>query len=149
MCSTFHPSLSTRWRKRACLDPSAPGRHSQPEGDSCLQYRQEGDPDARFSPQEGASTDEKLSQPGVSSKPDACLSQQEGASNDEIPSKQEVASPNPIIILSNQEEERDTVENVDEENDNNQLPTPPTEYPHPKHPPQTWYPLPSHYPDLE
>ena len=48
-------------------------------------------------------------QPGGASQPDAHLYQQEGASNDYISSQQEGSSPNPIIILSDQERERDTV----------------------------------------
>ena len=61
------------------------------------------------------------------------FSQQQIASNNDSSSRQEGASPNPIIILSCQEVENDTVNNGDEDTDKNQLPTSPTGYPRPTH----------------
>ena len=72
-----------------------------------------------------------------------------GHPNDDIPSQQEGAFPNHIIILYDQKLERDTVEHVDEDTDNNQIPPPLTGYPRPTHPPPTWYPRPTHRPYLE
>ena len=56
-----HPSPQ-EGGKRDLLYPSAPGCHSQPEGDSSSQYQQEGELDAHFSPQEVASSDDNPSQ---------------------------------------------------------------------------------------
>ena len=66
--------------KRTCLDPYAPGRHSQPYGDSGRHSQKYGYPDAHFSPQEGASSDDNPCQLGGSYQIDAHFSQQEGAS---------------------------------------------------------------------
>ena len=81
--ATKRASLSTHTStqeggKFACLDPLAPGRHSQKEGN----------PDAHFYQKEGASSDENSFKPGGASQPYAYFSQQEGASNDEIPYQQ-------------------------------------------------------------
>ena len=70
------------------MDPSDPGCHSQLKGESGRHSQQEGDPDANFSPQEGAFIDDNPSQPGESSQPNAHFSQEEGASDDDIPSQQ-------------------------------------------------------------
>ena len=40
-----------------------PGRHSQPEGDSGIHRKQEGDPDLYLSTQEGAYSDDNPYQP--------------------------------------------------------------------------------------
>ena len=133
-----HPSPQ-EGGKYSWLDILSPGPHSQ----------QEGDPDAHFYPKEGASSDENPSQPGGASQPDAHLSQQEEASNDDIPYQQEVSSPNPIIILSDQEGESDTVENCDKYTNKSQLTPPPTGYLRPTHTPPTWYSRPTHRQDLE
>ena len=123
-----HPSPQERG-KYAWLDIFYPCRHSE----------QEGDPDAHFYPKEGASSDDNPSQPGGASQPDAHFSQQEGASNDDIPYQQEVSSPNPNIILSDQEGEIDTVDNCDKYTNKSQLTPPPTGYLRPTHTPPTWY----------
>ena len=60
--------------KRARLDPSASGRHSQPEGDSGSHSQKEVDPDVHISPQEGASSDNNTSQPGGAYQPDTIFS---------------------------------------------------------------------------
>ena len=97
-----HPSPQ-EGGKSDILDPFSLVCHSQPEGDSGCHSQQEGYPDAHFSPQEGASSDENTSQPGGAYQPDAHFYQQEGASNDGIPSQQEGPHPKPIILISDQE----------------------------------------------
>ena len=69
-----HPSTQ-EGGKRACLDPSATGCHSQLERDSGCHFQQDGDPDAHLSPQEGSSSDDNPSQPGGASQTDAHLNQ--------------------------------------------------------------------------
>ena len=73
----------------------------------------------KLSPQEGASSDYNASQPGGVYQPDSHSSQQLGAYNDDITSQQEGAPLNPIIIISDQKLERDTVAHGDEDTDNN------------------------------
>ena len=131
------------------LDPLAPGCHSQPERDSGLHSQKQGYPDVHLSPQEEASIYDSPSQPGVSSQPDTHFSQQQGESNDDITYQQQGGPPKPIMILSDQQVERDTVQRGDEDTAKSQLPPPPTRYPRPTHPPPTWYPRLTHCPYLE
>ena len=85
-----HPYLQ-EGGKYACLDPSAPGCHYQPDVDSGRQSQQERDPDAHLYLQEGAFSEYNLFQPGGSYQPGAHFSQQEEAYNDDITSQQEGA----------------------------------------------------------
>ena len=61
--------------KHSCLALSAPGCHSQPEGDPGIHSQQEGNLDAHLYPQEGSSSDDIPSQLGGASQLDAHFSQ--------------------------------------------------------------------------